>query len=113
MDENKPTISKMEKITVPAIRGLDAVTVYFDDIKEGEGRVTLICYDLALSSWWGGMGKDRTAKQFFKDCGVDYLHGNFARSPNYKMGKQNEAYYLKIIQSVHDYLHQTGAHNGG
>lgn len=96
--------TKIEKITVPKKIGLDAVYAYFEDIALSEGRVTLICYDMAWTSWWGGMGKDRTAKQFFKDCGVDYLEGNFGRGKQYKFGKSDRAYLNKVIQSVHDYL---------
>jgi len=96
----------IEKITVPAKPGLDPVYVYLEDLGPSEGRVTLICYATAWTSWWGGIGKDRLIKDFFIDVGVDYLHSNFGRGNEYKRDQRSLAYLRRVIQSVHDHLRE-------
>lgn len=94
----------IEKIKVPAQPGLDPVYVYLEDLGPSEGRVTLICYATAWTAWWGGIGKDSTIKEFFLNCGVDYLHGNFGRGDEYKRGKRELGYLKKVIQAAQDHI---------
>ena len=92
----------VEKITVPAIQGLDPVYAYFDDIAAGEGRVILICWDMAYTAYWGAIG-NCTVKEFFSGCGADYIAGRMS-GRHYKNGKIDQKNIEKVIQSVLDFL---------
>lgn len=93
-----------EKITTPARKGLDPVYAYFDDIGPGQGRVILVCWDMAYTAYWGAIG-ERTVKEFFAGCGVDYIMGNLM-GRHYKQGAVDQGYLKKIVQSVHDHLNE-------
>lgn len=84
---------------MPAQPGLDPIIVYFEDVSKGQGRVTLICYDMAWTGYWAAIG-DRTIKQFFLDGGADYLAGNITSGRQYKQDKQSQAYVLKVINAA-------------
>lgn len=92
-----------EKITVPASKGLDPVYAYFDDIGDGQGRVILVCWDMAYTAYWGAMG-NRTIKQFFAECGTDYIENNM-QGRHYKRGSVDNSYLSRIIKAVHQHLH--------
>lgn len=94
--------TRIEKITVPAQPGLDPVFVYFEDMDNGQGRVVLICWDMAWTAYWGAMG-DRTIKQFFTEAGVDYIVGNL-HGQFYKRGAVAQKYMEKIVRAVHSHL---------
>lgn len=93
----------IEKITIPASKGLDPVSAYFDDIGAGQGRIILVCWDMAYTAYWGAMG-DRTVKQFFAECGVDYLMNNM-HGRHYKRGAVDNQYLTRIVTAVHNHLH--------
>lgn len=97
----------LEKITIPARPGLDPVTAYFDDMAPGEGRVVLVCYDLAIQAYWGAMG-DCTVKEFFAKCGPDYICNRMG-GRHYKAGKVYQSYMQKIVTAVHQHLNQKEA----
>ena len=92
----------VEKITVPARPGLDPVYAYFDDIEKGQGRVILVCWDMAYTAYWGAMGT-LTVKEFFAQCGVDYLIGNM-HGRHYKRGAVDISYLTRIVSAVHQHL---------
>lgn len=91
------------KVTSPRKIGLDEVHGYFEDIEKGVGRVTLICYNMAWTAWWGGIG-DRSVMQFFKECGVDYLEGKFGFGTGYKMGPYHRKWVSGAVESMHNHL---------
>ncbi len=91
-----------EKITIPAQPGLDGVFAYFDDIAKGEGRVILVCWDMAYTAYWGAMG-DRTVKQFFIGCDVDYIASRMS-GRHYKRGIVDQKYLEKIINATLTHL---------
>lgn len=92
----------IEKVSVPAKPGLDEVSAYFEDLGEGAGRVILVCWDMAYTAYWGAMG-DRTVKQFFAECGVDYITARI-NGRHYKAGKVDQIYLERVVKSVHDHL---------
>lgn len=98
----------MEKFIVPAHPGLDPVIVFFDDVPEGGGRIVLICYDMAWTAYYSSPGS-KGIKDFFIDCGADYLSGNFGSGRQYKQDKQSQAYLLRIIKAAQDYLKELDA----
>ena len=93
----------MEIFTSPAIPGLDPVTMYFQNLEGRSGRITLICYDMALTAYYSSPGSDGI-KAFFMECGADYLSGNFGSGRQYKQDKQSQAYLLRVIKAAQDFF---------
>lgn len=92
----------IERVSVPARPGLDEVSAYFEDLGGGAGRVILVCWDMAYTAYWGAMG-DRTVKQFFAGCGVDYITGRMS-GRHYKQGKIDQHNLDRVVKAVHDHL---------
>lgn len=88
----------IEKFIVPAQPGLDPIIVIFDQI-ERDGRIILICYDMAWTGYYSSPG-DRGIKLFFLECGADYLAGNIGSGRQYKQDKVSQAYLLRIIKAA-------------
>ncbi|MGQ5522663.1 hypothetical protein ACUHMQ_05300 [Chitinimonas sp. PSY-7] len=55
---------------------LDPITVYIENYKPGQGKITIECSGDAWSSSWGAMGGNRNLEQFFLGCGCHYLARN-------------------------------------
>ena len=96
-------MSQIEKIVAPSAPGIDSVTAYFENVGPGQGRVTIICYDMAWTSYWGGMG-DQNAQQFFAAVGVDYLAGCFGYGRQYKTGKADRSYLERVLKHIHQHV---------
>jgi hypothetical protein len=93
----------IERVTVPAGQGYDPITAIFEDYLVGGGRITLICYDMAWTGYYGSPGS-RGIKEFFVDCGADYLSGNIGSGRQYKQDKQSQAYLLRIIKAAQAFI---------
>jgi hypothetical protein len=70
----KATLSKVDKLLITGIDGLDPIVVYFEDYEKGKGKFTIECWGQAWSHFWPGMG-DRTVLEFFYGCNADYILG--------------------------------------
>lgn len=60
---------------IPASDGLDSIQVYWRDVGEGQGHVTITCYGCAWTAYFPGMS-GKTIRQFFASCDVDYTPRN-------------------------------------
>jgi len=60
------------KLAINDVEGLDPVSVYLEDYKEGRGRIIIQCWNKVWSSYWGGMGS-KTISQFVISCDNHYL----------------------------------------
>lgn len=81
------TKKQVEEIKITAAKGLDPITVYIDERKDEEyqgccdadvrykGRITILCYGLALNYFWGAMGSPM--KEFFCTASTGYIADKF------------------------------------
>lgn len=70
MKINEETVTKLQ---ISDVKSLDLINVFLDDLGPGQGRIIIECFGKAWTSYWGGMGEDRTIAVFFCDCDNDYI----------------------------------------
>lgn len=64
--------SQVTKLHITGLDRLDPVHVFIENLRKGEGRITITCYGKAWSSYWGAMGSN-TLEQFFCSANEQYL----------------------------------------
>lgn len=69
----KVTKSTVEKITIMDVKNLDPVAVMVEEFGEGQGKITITCFDDCWTYYWGSMGKQNTLATFFCSCDEHYL----------------------------------------
>jgi hypothetical protein len=74
MSELSITASTVQQLLIRGVPRLDPVRVMLEDFDEGQGRITITCWDSAWGNYWGAMGK-RTMAEFFSKASVSYLAG--------------------------------------
>lgn len=84
---------------IPASGPLDTIHVFWLDVAEWAGHVTIICWGQAWTAYFGGMG-GQTIKEFFGTCDVGYLVSKMGITPALKQSKKNDAYLARIIGAV-------------
>ena len=93
--------TSVKKITITGADRLDPVGVFLENYGPGQGRITIICYGQAWTSFWGGMG-DRTVEQFVASCNDGYLMDNLM-CPHLILKKhlaQQTEYLGRIVKAV-------------
>jgi len=73
----KCTESKVTKLLITDVKGLDPLTVFLENYEPGKGKLTLEIYGESYSAYWGGMGGG-TLEQFILDSDNHYLSKNLA-----------------------------------
>jgi hypothetical protein len=91
-------------LKITDVKNLDLVTVIIEDIKDGQGNITILCYGKAWTAYWGAMGYDRSISKFFCDAGNDYLASNLFGSM--KHTKKDYNYLCRIIDAVKEALRE-------
>lgn len=71
--------TKVTKLRLTEIEGLDPVSVIIEDLGPRQGKVVIDCYGQAWSAYWGGIG-DNSVAEFVNRCNNPYLIGYFAPS---------------------------------
>ncbi len=89
----------VDKITVDAQRGLDQISVYFENFEKGAGKVIIHCYDMAWTAYWGAMG-DKSIQQFFVGCDVGYLTDRLTSGQFYSRAKYHDDYMVRIVTAI-------------
>lgn len=89
--------SKVKKLTVTEISGLDPISIFLEYFEKGKGKITITCYDKSWHSYWGAMG-DRTITEFFLSCDEHYIAKNLSSIESSvedyeKLSKEIKAYY--------------------
>lgn len=64
--------SKVTRLRLTELEGLDPVEVIADNIAEHKGTVTITCFGKSWTSYWGSTGHD-SVEDFFCWAGNDYL----------------------------------------
>jgi len=65
------------QVTLKNIKGLDPITLFLENFKPGEGKITINCYTSSWTAYWGSMS-GRTIEQFFADENEHYLAKNLS-----------------------------------
>lgn len=69
------------------------------------GSVTITCFGSAWTCYFGAMS-GKTIREFFSECGADYLTSKFGCSEVLKRGKREEKYPRRVIEAVKGALAQ-------
>lgn len=73
----KWTESKVTKLLITDVKGLDPLTAFLENYEPGKGKLTLEIYGESYSAYWGGMSGG-TLEQFILDSDNHYLSKNLA-----------------------------------
>ena len=141
--------SEVTKIKITELEHLDPITVYIEEWQEKkyndiryQGRITILCYGMALNYFWGAMG--RPMKEFFCTASTSYIADKFelnaretfkpqaytgyfddednwqtkdADDVDVEMSEHHRKYICKIIEAVKDafreLLKQEGTNGSG
>lgn len=93
---------------IPSDHSLDPLTVFWSDFNPGRGQITVTCYGQAWTAYFGGMGSDRTIRQFVAECSPEYLAGKLIPTKRQWLkitGLHNmERWLAKIVRAIQDEL---------
>ncbi|AUR92320.1 hypothetical protein NVP1170O_207 [Vibrio phage 1.170.O._10N.261.52.C3] len=97
----KVTKSKIEKIYIKNIEGLDPITVFIEEYEGFKAEVTIKCWDQSWTAYWGSMGCP--LKEFFTD--IPYLINCFSRGIRSDTDEiDEEAMSENFITKVREYI---------
>ena len=89
--------STVEKLYITGAKALDPITVYFEDIRNREGMMTIVCYGKSWTGYWGGMGDNIKVKEFIAGCHAEYIAN---RIDHDRATKRDTAYLIRIVEAV-------------
>jgi len=82
---------------VPESNGLDAITVFFQDIEPGKGRIVVECFGEAWSAYFNAMGAENTIREFVMGAGGDYLTNKLSRP---FQTKRTDKYLRRLVDAL-------------
>lgn len=83
-------------LRITGAQRLDPITLYLTEEEEGQGNVTIECYDKAWTTWFSAMGA-MTLQQFLVGVDADYLHSRLLQGGE---TKAQSAYLMRIVVAV-------------
>lgn len=63
----------IERIRIVGAERLDPVTVMFEDVGPGQGRVVIECFGQSWATYWGAMGEGCSVRHFFSTVDEHYI----------------------------------------
>lgn len=90
-------IEQAEVFRVFELERVDPILVVLQDFG-GKGRITIECYGLAWSTWFGALG-DYNLRRFLAGCDADYL-ANRMWPAKQRRTKHDYAYLVRIVDDV-------------
>lgn len=100
MNITPSTITQLDITDAP---GLDRIKVMLEDIEPGKGQITIVCWGLAWTSYFGGMAGGEI-RQWFPTASAHYLadrmDGTDQRETLKRNQKRDHDYLVKIIIAV-------------
>lgn len=69
--------TKVTKIIICNVSGLDPIAVYIENPEVGKGKITITCYGKAWTAYWPAMSQ-ATLEDFFCDSHTEYLAENLS-----------------------------------
>lgn len=79
-------------------RVYDPVTIHMIDHGDGRGSITVACYDMAWTAYFGAMG-ERTIEQFVEQASTGYLVNKLTGQFNQRL-KRVEKYREQIVMTI-------------
>jgi len=76
---------------------LDPITVFWQNYKQGQGKVTIVAGDAAWSYSFWAMPED-TIQTFFAKAGIDYLVNKLGNS--IYMKKNSRPYLWRVVEAI-------------
>ena len=87
---------------------LDRIKVIWEDFELGKGQLTIVCWGLAWTGFWGSMGGE--IRQFVPAMDAGYIaskmDGREQRPTLKRYQKNGDAYLIKIITVVQQALRE-------
>lgn len=73
---------QIEQIRITGVKNIDPITIYIDEWKDKktdetrfQGRITILCYGIALNYYWNAMGEP--LREFFIAADTGYIADKF------------------------------------
>ncbi len=88
-----------ETTEIPESALLDSVVVFWRNHAPGKGDVTVTCWGMAWTSYFGSMG-DLTIQQFFTKADTSYLVNKLAGGQHLKRSKRWDGYLSRVIEAI-------------
>lgn len=88
--------SQVTKLTLSEIEGLDPVHVYLEDVGPRHGRLTIVCWDEAWTTYWGGMG-DQSLAEFLVSVNVGYIANRLSSIDRSVPAEEDPAEAAKLV----------------
>lgn len=85
MSELKITVTSVTKMLIVGADRLDPITVFLEDITQGNGKITVSCFGKSWTAHWAAMGENTTVAEFFVNSHPQYIIGYF--SPSLRAGQ--------------------------
>lgn len=89
-------------IDIPAMNGLDPITVILRDFAREHGQIIVSCYGQAWTAYWAAMG-DRDIRQFLLDCETGYIVNKLGAK------RHDFDYVSRIVEVIKTHLPVTAA----
>lgn len=102
----KTIVRSVPGLIITNVSGLDPVTVFFQDVEPGKGKVFIECCGRAWSAYWGSIG-NFSADQFFALSENDILISSFIaplKYDDFEIKESDVSYLAKIINAIKDAL---------
>lgn len=84
----------------------DPILVVMQDFGGGMARMIVECYGVAWSGYWGAMG-DRSLREFFVSCDLDYLSDRMAPHTG-RESKRTREWRKRVLNVVQQALYEAG-----
>ena len=94
-------IISVEAQCLTKVDRLDTIYVFWQNLGDGKGHVTITCFGSAWTAYFGGMG-NQTVQIFFARADIEYLVTKMGITPHLKANKRDHAYLARIILAVKD-----------
>lgn len=93
------TVIQVESIEIAETPGLDPITVHWRNWEPGRGSITILCYDMAWTAWFGAMSGN-TIQQFVSRCDTDYLVTKLVYAQFLKSTPAHKKYLARIVEAI-------------
>ncbi|OCH31808.1 hypothetical protein A6E13_16425 [Aliivibrio fischeri] len=91
--------TKIKKLFINNVDGLDPITVYLEDSEVGKGKITIECWGKSWSAYWGAIG-GKSLSDFFCKQNAEYLANNLSDYRLEKYEPDFDAFKKEIRQKI-------------
>lgn len=94
----KVSTSKVTKMVISDVPGLDPIAVIIENTGPGAGKITITCWGEAWTHYWSHMGEGNTLEQFFGHCDEHYIAGKLKTGIEDEIDDDDEDALLLILK---------------